>query len=198
MEIALFVILFLFDCILLWLLLKGNSHSSASVETLQTIHEERRMITELHEDLKRDFEHFRMEMHKQFESIQHLATEVDHEVQSSKAILQQESENSAQQIRELIGKPLEDLSKRYVTTKKLLTRLERERETISRVITKGEKICQFLDQKIPYEELLHELEDKKYTDARALLSLGKSPKDVASTLGLTEGEVRLVAGLSVC
>lgn len=197
MELFLFFILFAFDCALLWLLLKGNTKHAHTIDNLHIISEERRVISDLHENMKKEMMDLRSEIHAKSDQIKRIATEIELEVQSSKEILQQECEASASLIKDMIGKPLEELSRTYVSTKRLLARIEKEKETISRVVTKGEKICQFIDQRIPYEELLNDLEDKKYSDARALLALGKSPREVASHLGLTEGEVRLVAGLSI-
>jgi hypothetical protein len=197
MDFFLFITLFLFDAILLWFLLKGKTKQVDTLDTLNLMNEERKMITDLHENIKKEMADLRIEIRRKIDHINHLATEIDQEIQSSKGIIQEECNASASIIKEMIGKPIEDLSKRYVSTKRLLTRIEKEKETITRVITKGEKICQFIDQRIPYEELLNDLEDKKYSDARALLALGKTPREVASHLGLTEGEVRLVAGLSI-
>ena len=76
----------------------------------------------------------------------------------------------------------------------ILRRVEEEKATLQRLVARSEKLCQFFDERIPYEEVLAEIEDKKYADARALLARGKSARAVAQELGLSESEVRLVAG----
>ena len=92
--------------------------------------------------------------------------------------------------------PLRDLAKRKVGLESLLQQAEREKEILQKLLARGEKICRFFDERVPYEDVLHEIEDKKYADARKLLARGHAPHRVANELGMSESEVRLVAGLA--
>ena len=102
----------------------------------------------------------------------------------------------ATQLTERFEAPLKELSKRKAGLEALLKKVEREKTVLQTVVARGEKICRFFDERIPYEEVLHEIEDKKYSDARKMLAKGNSPAAIAVELGMSESEVRLVAGLA--
>jgi len=197
MESILITFLFLFDCIILFVFLRSRQRPGQELEAIETLAEERKMLSNLLIDFKRENSDLRYEMNTKLARVQELAAEIDHEIQVSKSHIQEIGQLTAQQIKELIDKPIDELSRKFISTKKLVAHLEKEQEILSRVILKGQKICEFLDQKVPYEEILTDLEDKKYADTRALLALGKTPREISISLGLTEGEVRLIAGLRI-
>ena len=62
---------------------------------------------------------------------------------------------------------------------KLLQRVDRQKSLILKLVERGEKICKFFDQRVSYEEILDEIEDKEYSDARHLLTEGYRPERVA-------------------
>jgi len=91
---------------------------------------------------------------------------------------------------------MRELTRKQQYVESLLKKVEAEQIILQKVVLRVEKIAQLFDKKMPYEEVLSELEDKKYTDARYLRSKGMNPTQVARDLGMSESEVRLVAGLS--
>ena len=42
--------------------------------------------------------------------------------------------------------------------------MDRQKTVVQKLIARGEKICKFFDQRVSYEEILDEIEDKKYSD----------------------------------
>ena len=70
-----------------------------------------------------------------------------------------------------------------------------ERELLKKLVSRAEKLSQFFDDKVPYEELLGGYRRQKYTDARHLLSKGLTPSQVSSEVGLEESEVKLIAAI---
>jgi hypothetical protein len=77
-----------------------------------------------------------------------------------------------------------------------LRRIEKEKQILLKSVSRGEKIARFFDKRLPYEEVLEDIEDKKYIDARHLLSQGIAPKQVAQELGMPESEINLMIGLA--
>ena len=125
-----------------------------------------------------------------------LATEAEQEVKTGGLTLAHEMEQVAAQLSGQFEEPLRELGKRQTYLEALLRRIDSEKLSLQKLLARGEKICRFFDNRVPYEEVLAELEDKKYADARSLLARGKAPAQIASELGMSETEVRLVAGLT--
>ena len=50
----------------------------------------------------------------------------------------------------------------------------------------------FFNEKIPYDEIMAELEDKKYMDARRLLARGLSSEEVSIRIGLPIAEIEVL------
>jgi hypothetical protein len=92
--------------------------------------------------------------------------------------------------------PVKEITRKQASLEALLRKVDQEKTLLQRLLQRGEKLARFFDERVPYEEVLEEIEDKKYADARALLARGKSPVTVAQELGMSESEVRLVAGLA--
>jgi hypothetical protein len=190
-------ILLLVDVFLVWSVFKSGKRQDNRLETLEAIAEEKRMISEMLDNLRYEVKISKQEMEMTLENVKLVAAELDHEIKNYQNSIGQDVLKIESEIRDMLEKPIHEIAQKQIQLKKMYSKIERQKEVILKVINKGEKICQFMDDRISYEELLVEINDKKYSDARALLAKGRSPKEVALDLGLSESEVKLVAGLAI-
>jgi hypothetical protein len=176
--------------------LQSRRGGDARVELVQEMTEERRLLTELRTAVHEELFAAQSRSRDMHDKIARLAAEAEHEVKSGGQTLATEMEGVVTELSGRFEQPLKELTRRQAYMETLLKRVEGEKSVLQKLIARGEKICRFFDERIPYEEVLHEIEDKKYVDARALLARGQSPGQVAQALGMSESEVRLVAGLA--
>ena len=172
-----------------------NRRQMAHFELVEEMSEERRLLTEMRATVKEELDNAREQAHRTLEQATRIATEAELEVKNGGRTIAGEVEAVASQLADRFNQPLEELNKRQAAVESLLRRVAKERTIMTSLVSRGEKICKFFDEKVSYEDVLHEIEDKKYDDARHLLARGEKPGAVAKHLGMSESEVRLVAGL---
>jgi len=173
-----------------------SRRQEAQLELVEELTEERRLLTELRGSVQEELEAAQVKARETLEKALRLAAEAEQEVKTGSAQVAHEMESVATHLTARFESPLRELAKKQSYLESLLRRVEDEKVVLQKLIARGEKICRFFDERISYEEVLAEIEDKKYADARSLLARGKSPAHVAVELGMSEMEVRLVAGLA--
>ncbi len=195
MTTFLLVALILLDAGLLAAVFFLNRRQEAQVELVAELSEERRMIAELRASVQEELEAAQGKARGMLDKVTKMATEAEMEVKSGGATIAHEMEQIASTLTARFELPLKELSVKQRQVEALLKRLDHEKSLMKNLVARGEKICKFFDERVPYEEVLHEIADKKYSDARALLAKGQSPTQVAHELAMNETEVRILAGL---
>lgn len=195
MTTFLLVALILLDAGLLAAVFLLNRRQEAQVELVAELSEERRMIAELRASVQEELEAAQGKARGMLDKVTKMATEAEMEVKSGGATIAHEMEQIATTLTARFELPLKELSVKQRQVEALLKRLDQEKMMMKNLVARGEKICKFFDERVPYEEVLHEIADKKYSDARALLAKGQSPTQVAHELAMNETEVRILAGL---
>ena len=71
---------------------------------------------------------------------------------------------------------------------------QKERELLARVVARAENAAKLLNAGDSWEDIVDQLEVRRYADIRALLARGVQPERIASDLGVSAQEVRLVSG----
>jgi len=196
MTTILLIALILLDVGLLGGVIFLSRRQEAHLELVEELTEERRLITELRASVQEELEAAQSTARATLEQARRLATEAEQEVKSGGHTIAQEMEAVVDGLTVRFEEPLKELSRKQAYLESLLRRVDQEKSVLTKLIARGEKICRFFDDRVPYEEVLEEIEDKKYADARSLLARGKTPAVVAGELGMSESEVRLVAGLA--
>ncbi|MCX6105000.1 MAG: hypothetical protein NTY08_04115 [Proteobacteria bacterium] len=166
------------------------------LELVEELTEERRLLAELRTVVQEELEAAQAKARSTLDKAVRLATEAEQEVKAGGQTIAKEMELVVAELTDRFSDPLKELSRKQSYLENLLRRVEDEKTSLQKLLARGEKICRFFDNRVPYEEVLAEIEDKKYADARLLLARGKAPGAVATELGMSETEVRLVAGLS--
>ena len=195
MVVVLLVFLAAVDLGLVIAVLRLHRRRETHLELVEELTEERRLLAELRNAVQEELEAAQAKARTTLEKAMLLATEAEHEVKSGGQTIAQEMEQVVSELTLKFVDPLKDLSRKQATLESLLRRVEEEKARLTKLLIRGEKICRFFDERIPYEDVIAEIEDQKYTDARLLLARGKPPTVVATELGISETEVRLVAGL---
>lgn len=196
MNSILIISLFFLDIILLGaIIFVGRRQSTDNGGLLTELSEERKYLTDLRTSLKEELEGIQRQGKAVLKQVSQIATEAEMEVKSSGDTLAKEMEDIVDQLSEKFHQPLEELSKQKKTVNLLLRRLDREKLLLNKAIERGEKLSKFFNDKVPYEELIDELQDKKYKDARLLIAKGHKPESIAIELGLSKSEVKLIAGV---
>jgi signal transduction histidine kinase len=173
-----------------------NRRQEAHIELVEELTEERRLLTELRASVHEELEAAHGKSREALERVTRIAAEAEHEVKTGGNTIAQEMENVVSQLTGRFETPLKELANKQAYVETLLRRVDKEKLVMQKLIQRGEKICRFFDERVPYEEVLEEIEDKKYADARSLLAKGEAPSVIARELGMSESEVRLVSGLS--
>lgn len=165
-------------------------------DLIRDLTEERQILSEMRRSMQEEIEASQSHSRAMIEKVTHLAAEAEQEVHSGRETLAKELESLASNISHKFEAPLKEFSKAQLTLESLFKRIDKEKSLLQKILARGEKICRFFDNRVPYEEILEELEDKKYSDARSLLAKGWEVGRVSKELGIPESEVRLVAGLA--
>ena len=193
MVTTLLILLTVMDVVLLAVVFlmsrrKGNIPSSLMAE----ITEERHMLNELRESVREELRDASLKIQSATKNINRIAAEVDADTKGVASAIRTELESAASELCSRFTAPLTELEARQTALIKLYKQIDRQKEMLARTVNKGEQITKFFNNKIPYEELLSEIEEKKYDDARALLAKGISSQEIASQLGMSTLEVKLL------
>jgi hypothetical protein len=196
MTTFLLIALILLDVGLLAAVFLLNRKQDAHMEMVEELTEERRLLGELRSNVQEELEAAQFKARETLDKAMRLATEAELEVKSGGKTIASEMESVVTDLADKFEKPLKEIATRQAYLETLLRKVDDEKAVMQKLIARGEKICRFFDSRVSFEEVMEEIEDKKYSDARSMLARGKSPSSIAKELGLSESEVRLVAGLS--
>jgi hypothetical protein len=197
MIAALIIGLLLLDFVLLGAVIYlGKKRVSDNNEMILEITEERRYLTELRNSIQEDLENSRIQSKDYLNRVTQIATEAELEVKAGGSTLTKEMEVIGGQLANKFEKPLQELAKRQANLDTLLRRVDTEKLLLLKALERGEKLIEFFNKNVPYEDVIEAIKDKKYQDARQLLARGHAPEKVAKELGMNHSEVRMLAGLA--
>lgn len=196
MLTALVFILVIMDvCLIAAVFLQNRRRSTNHNELIMEITEERRYLTELRSSIQEELDAAKGQSNEVLKKVSQLAMEAEQEVKSGSETIATQMQIVAERLESNFEEPLKELAKRQAGLEALYKRMQQEKDILARVIERAEKICQFFNKNVPYEDVLEEIQDKKYADARKLLAQGLKPDRVAKELGMTPSEVKLLADL---
>ena len=195
MTTLLLITLVVVDLILIAIVFYRRSDQAVSPEILQEITQGKRELRELTQEIKDEIRISLEESQTIFKKINAIAAESDVLLNSYQKTLNDEvkgilDEFAHDQVRDQAG-----FQKSQDKLRRILSEAQSEGQLLKQNIVKAQKISRFFQKKIPYEELLEEIEDKKYMDARHLLAKGYDSAKVAEEVGLPINEVNLIASI---
>lgn len=195
MTTVFLVLLVVIDLVLLGIVFVLAKRQVNPVEILRDLAEERRLLKDLRETIQDEMNDSYSKVKSMADRVSTVAAEVDMEMKSGRDTFAKIIEEAVQEFSQRIEKLAVQITKRQVALEKLSKAAGRERDLLTRALERGEKLSHFFRNQMPYEQVLEEIEDKKYLDARELLVKGITPHEVARTLNLPEAEVTLIASV---
>ncbi|MGE0171794.1 MAG: hypothetical protein AB7T49_03380 [Oligoflexales bacterium] len=195
MITALLVTLLVLDVFLVYSVYSLFKRNTYSTELLREISEERQRLNELFATCRDEINIGKSEIKKLVDKASALGADLEMETSAGKSALTAEMERIVAQLSEKVNQPSKELLKQKQSMELLLRKTDIERQALQKALARGETILKCLDRDIPYDTVLRELQEKKYADARELLSRGFMPSEVAKDLGLSIPEVNLIASL---
>lgn len=196
MIAALIVFLIAMDLVLLLYVLRLGRQRINPIDVLKEIHEEKRLAKELHASFREEAMQIKAQTQDLHQRMSRLATEAEMEIQSSGKVLSAELDRLMVELTQKVDGSAQDVSRHRTALSHLIQKSQQERQLISKSVAKAEKLVKFFKSKVPVDEVLEEIEDKKYVDARHLLTKGLSVDEVAIEVGLPISEVKLLATVS--
>lgn len=184
------------DLILIGFLYLFTRRSEGRSETVGELAEERRILDEMRTSVKDQCLTAMKDVRSLTERVNVLVTEVEVEHEEIKKLLADGSSSVIKEIEGRLEEPLAFISDKCRLVEKAVQKVGTEKESLLRALKKAETITRFFDNKISYQDLIEEIEDKKYSDARHLLSKGLDPEAIASQLNLPVSEVKLLTSMT--
>lgn len=196
MSIILISVLIFVDLILLGVIYQLSKKRPVDSLVLREVSDERAMLSELRKSIEEELQSARRESQLQLEKVSQIAAEVEQDLRTSSQTISGQVGEIATEITDKLNVPIKKLAKKQMSIESLLTKVDLQKEGLAKMLERAEKLVRFFNSNMSYEEILEEIEDKKYADALQLMAKGMTPEKVALDLGITQSEARLLAGLA--
>jgi chromosome segregation ATPase len=177
----------------MYILLRNQRGTDLAVSDLTA---ERELISNLQSTIKRDISTTNAEQKTMMSKLSKIAAEIEQEVSTQKSGITENLDEITSELAKEFETPLRELTRKQNALEALYKRLKHERSEVEKATSKAAQLTKFFNEKVPYEDILSELEDKKYMDARRLLSKGLSTDEVSSRLGLPIAEIEVMGNIS--
>ncbi len=192
MSNLLVIALILADIALLVVILRLTRRQNAHEATISDLTEERFLLKDMHDRMRSEIQSAEARQKELFNRFSHLAAEAEQEVSKINVGMQSSVEDISRQISVRFDGPLKELAQRQGALDLQYKKIRSEREAIERAVTRAEDMTRFFGKKDGYQGALDDIQDKKYEDARVLLSSGNTVDAVSKRLGMARSEVELV------
>lgn len=177
----------------MYILLRNQRGTDLAVSDLTA---ERELISNLQSTIKRDISATNAEQKTMMSKLSKIAAEIEQEVSTQKSGITDNLDEITSELAKEFETPLRELTRKQNALEALYKRLKQERSEVEKATAKAAQLTKFFNEKVPYEDILSELEDKKYMDARRLLSKGLSTDEVSNRLGLPIAEIEVMGNFS--
>lgn len=188
--------LFVFDIVLVLAVLMLFKSRQEPTHILREINEERSLFNEQKSQIQEEMEQMLAQSRHYFEQVSKMATEAEQELKQGIESLRSEVDLVVRESSSKFEGPLSELAKRSQSIQLQAQKIEKEKKSLQATLIRAERLTNFFDSRASYQDVLSELEDKKYLDARQLLTQGQTPDEVANQLGMSPAEVRMLIGFS--
>lgn len=195
MQTILLIFLVIADFALLIYIYMISKRKSEAPEILRELAEERRIIEELRASLKDQNLASQKQIRDLTEKVTVLLTEAEVEYDKVKSLLDESSGDLVKEIESKLDQPIEFITKKCDLVQRTVDQLKKEKDSLLLALKKAETFSKFFDQNITYNDVIEEIQDKKYTDARYMLSKGIDSETIATQLNMDRSEVDLLVNL---
>ena len=193
MLVAMLTLLFAADIILIVGFLRLQGRQVASSEIIRELTEERAMLTDLRNQIRSEMAAAQQQARTLKDQMQVLATEAEQEVRQGVSGIAQEVDAIISGVAQRLDGPMKALNEKQHYIVRLAKDAQREREQLSRIVTRAENLAKILKSTGSWEDVVDEIEAKRMADMRALLTKGIAPEKIARDLGVSEQQVKLIS-----
>jgi conjugal transfer/entry exclusion protein len=194
MVLAILSLLIAADMFLIFAYIRLQRRQSAHHEVVRELTEERSMLLELRAQIRDELLSTQNQVKGMKEQMQVLATEAEQEVRHGLGDITREVESIIGTISQKLDGPMNALNEKQRYIAQLAKDAKQEREILSRLVTRSENAARLLQAGGSWEDIVDELQARRYQDIRAMLARGLTTEKIASDLGVSEQEVRIVSG----
>ena len=196
MSAILTAILLVVDAGLIYVVWQYARRRTIEADIVAELAEERRLIGDLRQSIREEIIAGQSKIREALDRVSKMALEAEQEVAGSGNVIRAEVEKVLVGLGGSLSAPLAELAQKQEQLVALMKKVEAEKVILRKALARAELMCKALDDKAPFQEVMGEIVEKKYTDARSLLAQGVSIPKVALEVNLSEPEVRLLAGLT--
>ncbi|MEI6833128.1 MAG: hypothetical protein WCL28_03975 [bacterium] len=182
------------DVILVVAFLRLQKRQFDNQNVIRELTEERSLLADLRDSVRNELMAAQSQARATRDQVQVLATEAEQEVKRGVEQITREAESIVSNIAGKLEKPFQELTNKQHFLMKLAKDAESQRELLSRVVTRAEHAAKLLQSAEKWEDIVEELESRRYHDIRAMLAKGLSTEKISKELGVSENEVRVVTG----
>jgi hypothetical protein len=182
------------DVILVAAFLRLQKRQFDNQNVIRELTEERSLLADLRDSVRNELMAAQSQARATRDQVQVLATEAEQEVKRGVEQITREAESIVSNIAGKLEKPFQELTNKQHFLMKLAKDAESQRELLSRVVTRAEHAAKLLQSAEKWEDIVEELESRRYHDIRAMLAKGLSTEKISKELGVSENEVRVVTG----
>jgi DNA-binding NarL/FixJ family response regulator len=182
------------DVILVVAFLRLQKRQFDNQNVIRELTEERSLLADLRDSVRNELMAAQSQARATRDQVQVLATEAEQEVKRGVEQITREAEGIVSNIAGKLEKPFQELTNKQHFLMKLAKDAESQRELLSRVVTRAEHAAKLLQSAEKWEDIVEELESRRYHDIRAMLAKGLSTEKISKELGVSENEVRVVTG----
>jgi type I site-specific restriction-modification system R (restriction) subunit len=195
MVLGLLAFLLALDFFIAYAMFRLSRKQSEHHLILKEMSEERSLLTDLRQSIRDELSAAQNQVRSMKQQVQVLATEAEQEVQNGVTQITSATGDIIAELSTRFDTPMEQLNEKQHYIEHLIQRLQTERKQLIKTIEKAQALAQVFRDGVRAEDILEEIEDKKYTDVQKLLAKGLPSKQVATQLGLPEQEVRVIASI---
>ena len=182
------------DVFIVFAFLRLQRRQTDSQEVVRELTEERGLLSELRAQIRAELQATQNQVRTLRDQVQLLATEAEQEVRQGVSEITKEVDVIIANISQKLDSPMRALNEKQHFIAQLSKDAQKERELLARVVARAENAAKLLNAGDSWEDIVDQLEVRRYADIRALLARGVQPERIASDLGVSAQEVRLVSG----
>lgn len=189
-------VLALADVILIIAFIGLQRRQFANQNIIRELTEERALLADLRESVRVELATAQSQARSLKDQVQVLATEAEQEVKRGVQQIAHEVEGIVATIGGKLEQPFQEMTNKQHFLMKLSKEIETQRELLNRLVNRAEQAAKLLRSVDKWEDIVDELESRRYSDIRAMVAKGLSIETISKELGVSENEVKLVTGTS--
>jgi hypothetical protein len=194
MMLGMLFVLIAADIFLLIAFFRLQRQQSAHHEIVRELTEERSMLVDLRTQIRSELADAQQKIRVMKDQMQVLATEVEQEIRHGLSGISAEAEKIIASVSQKLDAPMIALGEKQRFIAQLARDTKNERDILARLVARSENVARLLQAGGSWEDVVDEIQARRYEDIRAMLSRGHSVDTIASELGVSEQEVRIVSG----